>query len=955
MIHRTTRPATPEDPMTDRQPHLLSPYRPPTSYPVSLNADEAAAWLNGYAALWHPAVLRGASRPPQPSSSYDHDQPGAGYVYAVPQGPHLYQPDDWLDRVAQVKAVAFTATASRSETFANLRQALETASETGPLLDAPVELVRLFCGVGYGYLMLDTLCEAMGHDRLLDLEAFWADLTAAVEATAQPDGAKDAKNHLKAAAEKLHVAREGVYSGVINLLDWIILTPDTLGGPWPEAVTAGVPAVLIAEAESLERLAVEHPQRFAELKARAPANLPASVDVCCGVYRERDDALLPPESQFWTFMKARQTIAKLFGAEPTVFARWRSAHHPQLPSWLLHVGYRYAVATTFDAALAPSRYAAVINWPAPDGRAIDAFTKEPHPAHDPQTFFNLGYHLHQATTHDAAPTVVILHRGKPPAVGYDDWQALSELAPVLGQWTTLTRYFSDALTGEYTGPASADEFFADYLDDRVTNRRRPDPVSGFARHYRLRRRLDAVFTLAALHRSLTPESADEPELLRQLGELEDAIETRGADIGPAEAADELSRKLEPVETAWAKKLADRVQSHAAEGQPGVMVFNPCGMARRVALELDGFPGPVPAEGVVKASEYEGGVARIVVEVPGLGFAWVPRTAGPVMKPRIKTAEGTLVRNEYFEADLDPATGGLRGFRDARTRINRLAEVLVFNPGSKMRARSVRVTNAGSALGEVVSDGEIVSDHDDVLATFRQRLRAWVGRPALELRIEIQPLHRPTGYPWHAYYGARFAWRDDRTALFRGVNGTNSQTSYPRPVSPDYVEVRFGSQRTFVFTGGLPFVQRHGTRMLDVVLIPEGETATTFDLLLSLDRDHPMQTAAGWAAPAPMVFSDKGPPHIGASGWLGHLDLPSLLLTSLRPAEPGEGRLRAVSARFIETAGYGGAAELRFARDPSRAWLTDAFGVPTQELNLIADAIAIEFSAGEVVTVKAEWV
>ena len=75
--------------------HLLSPYRPPTSYPVSLNPDEAAAWLSGYFALWHPAVLAGITRPPSAASSYDHDQPGEGNVYVVPEGPQLYQPDDF--------------------------------------------------------------------------------------------------------------------------------------------------------------------------------------------------------------------------------------------------------------------------------------------------------------------------------------------------------------------------------------------------------------------------------------------------------------------------------------------------------------------------------------------------------------------------------------------------------------------------------------------------------------------------------------------------------------------------------------------------------------------------------------------------------------------------------------------------------------------------------------------
>jgi len=35
-----------------------------------------------------------------------------------------------------------------------------------------------------------------------------------------------------------------------------------------------------------------------------------------------------------------------------------------------------------------------------------------------------------------------------------------------------------------------------------------------------------------------------------------------------------------------------------------------------------------------------------------------------------------------------------------------------------------------------------------------------------------------------------------------------------------------------------------------------------------------------------VPTSKGPPHIGATGWLFHLDAPNVLLTSLRPALDG---------------------------------------------------------------------
>lgn len=140
----------------------------------------------------------------------------------------------------------------------------------------------------------------------------------------------------------------------------------------------------------------------------------------------------------------------------------------------------------------------------------------------------------------------------------------------------------------------------------------------------------------------------------------------------------------------------------------------------------------------------------------------------------------------------------------------------------------------------------------------------------------------------------------------------------------------------------------------MVLAPEGEQGTAFELLLALDREQPMQTAVGWSSPAPVVVTDKGPPAVAASGWLAHVDMPSLILTSLRPAEPGDGMNRAVVGQLVECAGFGGAAELRFARDPSAAARVDGTGAHEHTLGLVGDAIPVDFSAGETFRVKAEW-
>jgi hypothetical protein len=405
-----------------------------------------------------------------------------------------------------------------------------------------------------------------------------------------------------------------------------------------------------------------------------------------------------------------------------------------------------------------------------------------------------------------------------------------------------------------------------------------------------------------------------------------------------------------------RTLADKLQVRAPENVPGYLLVNTCSFPRRVVLELDRFGGPIPIEGPVKAGQFDGEKALLVVEISALGFAWIPKgnSKNAAPRSRIRTADGYVVRNEFLEAEVDPVTGGLKGIRDTKTLVGRLGQQLVYNPGSRMEAKKVQVTSSGSALGEIVSEGIIFNEQNEELATFRQRFRAWMSRPVLDLRIEIEPKHLPTGYPWHSYYGARFAWRDERTAVFRGVNGTGVQTNHTRPQSPDYVELRLGRSNVVIFPGGLPFHQKQGGRMLDVVLIPESETGRVFDLALAMDRENLMQTATGFVTPTPIVETSKGAPHIGPTGWLFHLDAPNLLLTSLRPYEQAGGAARAIVAQFLETTTYGGNARFQSVRDPVRAAMLDGSGVGLVDLTLTGDAVGIDFSGGDLVRVRIDY-
>ncbi|MCS7045198.1 MAG: hypothetical protein NZO58_02460, partial [Gemmataceae bacterium] len=163
---------------------LLSPYRFPGAHALTLAEEDMACWLNAHSALWHPAVLWQAQGPPRVESAYDHETPKPGCLYAVPEVPPTYLPDDWRDRVRQAGSIAFTAAVDRDLTFANLCQAM-TDDGAAPLgcrqaLDLPADKVGPFLGLGYGHLLQATLAEAMEHENLLDAAAFWEEVQRAV-------------------------------------------------------------------------------------------------------------------------------------------------------------------------------------------------------------------------------------------------------------------------------------------------------------------------------------------------------------------------------------------------------------------------------------------------------------------------------------------------------------------------------------------------------------------------------------------------------------------------------------------------------------------------------------------------------------------------------------------------------------------------------------------------------
>jgi hypothetical protein len=935
--------------MTTRPLYLLSPYRMPTHHSVMLNEDEMNAWMNGYALLWHPALIFPNDSLPKVDSSYEHDQPHPQTIYAVPNSPTMYQPDDWEWRVRQNGGLQFQCTADREETLRNLQSSIRKATgEEGDfasegfvwsdaqkrLIDLPMESIRPFLALGLGYLWIDTLFEAMDHDKLLMVEEFRTDFQTAIQAIL--DG-NDPLESLKQAAAKLQSAREVLYPSAVHVLDFV-RWKEILD--FPASKSANLPSVILASASQIEQLQEVHPDQFQELKKGLFEKEPPVIELIGGLAIERDDAFRPVESQVWNLREGKRRIRELLGYEVAVHARTIGGFQPQSPAWLNSVDIRHAMMVAFDSSLNPTHRATIVSLPSPDGKTIDAFCRVPNPASDVQTFFNLAITLKESIQNDSSPTIALIHFDKPSCESYRDLVELGKLANVLGEFTTLSRYFSDVMAGEYAPAGQSDEFFSNSLEDS-NQQHLQDGISRYPALLEGRRRIDHIFGLASLYRSLHLDAPTdvEKEKFRLLQQFESTWERTG------QAASELI----DLEQFWATTLTDRLQRKSEENQPGRMLLNTSHFPRRAIVSIPDATHPLPVDGAIKAIQWEGSERAVIVEIPAFGYAWIPADGIPgtsVPKARLRMQDGTTIRNEYLEVEIDSQSGGIKSIRDVKTGQARLGMQVVYNPGSQAKGQTITVVSAGPTLAHLQSVGEIIGDGSDCIAKFKVNYRLWIGRPVLEVAVEIEPVHAPVGYPWYAFFGCRFAWRDERSAILRGVNGYPSWSSASKPQTSEFLEVRLGKQSTTLYPLGLPFFQMQGSRMVDLIMITEHEKSRRFKFAIALDRELPMQTAFGLSAPLTVVPTVKGPPLAGPTGWLMHMDAAQMLLTGMRPKEVAGGPNRSIEMHWLETTNLSGSGTFRSVRDPIRAMQLESEDQAGMEFPIEGDAFSIDFTAGD---------
>ncbi len=938
--------------------------------PAGLDDVLAQATWCAASALWHPSLLGRAAELPIIEPIETPSAPAPKEIRVIASGTLDRLPSGYRTQVEDAGAILLESGTDRAALIGQIQERLDAVGTPETSADPGMIAVALdFLALGATHWLLRDLATVMGHEGAINHQALTREILAGADAWQGCDRST-AVNRLRAGFEVLTQARERFYPVDAYLVDLCLLDPAMPGGVLAGPLDSHVAISFLAPALAIENQVSRDPAGMERLRQAISEGW---VDVAGGQYAEAENLVLPLESILWQFRRGSEVYrAHLEERNVETFARRRFGLFTQLPQIAKRFGLRYALHLGFDAGRFPIRSEVKRLWESPDGTSLETLLRPPLAADRPAQGLMIAWRLAATMRNDHVATLPLVHWPTPVAMWYRDLRRGATYSPVLGRWVTLNDYFHLTDRPYETFRPDPDTYLSPYLAQAAASRD-PEPISRLARQHRLRARFDAMewvrATALAISAAATgsPSTTEMPGAQTDPASIENMIETgRHGDA---------TSGLDALESFWAGQLARGILAARSGGsgpaRAGYLVINPLGVPRRVAVILPDAALDLRPEGPLRAAQLTDEGICAVVDLPAFGYAWVPAEPNlelPAAEPGGLSARGRTLKNETVELEIDEATGGIRGVMAVGESTPRIGQQLLFaglgeaarKPlASQMKAERLDIEYAGPAVVQATAAGKLFDPRTGArLASFTQRYRLWSGRPVLEIDItlgELEPswLERAAGAdPWTTYLASRWAWPDASSMLRRTVLLAPEMTEIGRPETAGALDISTRRQRTALLFGGLPYHQKHGSRMLDTLLVAGAETGRSFRMGVVLDLEHPFQAALDMITPAPVVPAAEGPPASGSRGWLIHLDRKAVVVTHVGFVETtGEGRSWGLILHLLETSGQSSRCRIRFFRNPTWARQIDFQGELIIDLSLDGDAVLIDLTPNELARVE----
>lgn len=933
--------------MTYRETCILLPCFSLEDFPMHYEGADADGLLAAWTALWHPALLAATGSAPSwhPAEAPPSDL--NGLLILIPGVSEGEIPPGFVERARSEGARVVQGNLTRD---ALLTQCLAPVVRIASRIDR--DLSADFLALGYCYLEIELLMRQMRYSTNLDEVQLYGQAVAGARAAAEGQ-VETARDELTACFDLLAQERDHYYAVDAYVLDIVLLASTTLGQNLRDLLERQVPINVLLTADLLRRMSAEAPESLAGLRHGLETG---TVGLIGGDEFEQRTPLHSCETVLRRLQTGLELFQQYLGARPATYGRRRyglSGLHPQLLSQLGYTG-------ALHAPLAEGRYPEggqlKIRWEGPGQQAIDAIGQVPVDASKPGTFLSLASKLGETMDMDQVATICFAHWPGHVPTWYHDLRRAARYADMAGKFVTLDEYFCDTDYPGQTEQFKADQYRSPYLQQAVSRQQR-DPISRCARYWRQRSQASAIESLDMMVSAINGQPVD------RAGSLIQHIDVHADEPGDDEFEARLARTLQQA----VKQFSALIPRQTASPEAGYLVVNPSSHARRASVAVPDLPRLPATSPPIYARDADD--QCLVVDVPPMGFSWVTaddKPSKPPRRPPPVLAEEYRLFNEYFDASVNPETGGLQAVYEYEKRGNRLSQQLAVrgsrqqqsrgggkNAYSSMVADQVRVTAASTIRGEITSTGRLVDRRNETLATYEQRCRVRRGSRVLELDLQLDPLAELTEDPWNSYYCCRWAWANEAALLRRAVNQLQERAEAKRFEAPNYIDIDDNGRHVTLLTGGYPFHRRANLRQLDTLLIVQGEQTRSFQLGVGVNLSYPSQSSLAQFAPLPVLPATAAPPAGPSSSWLFHIDSRNVVATAWIPLVE-EGNLTGLRVRLLETAGRSARTRIRACRAIASAQRQNFQGAPEAACRVEDGAAVVRVAANEWIEVSARW-
>lgn len=905
-------------------------------FPIHHDGEDAESLLVSWTALWHPQLIAETGKMPTWHRVDDPPEERQDRFWVVPR-PYAGQLHPRVVREVETQGGAVSRTPTTQA------EVISTAFADRATDNASV-FVDDFFALGYAYLQVELLTRQMRYSTTMEETTFEEQVVSAARAAVEGDQ-ETAKERLQSCYDFLAQERDHYYAVDVFLVDITLLDTPLLKTALANQLREFAKSNVMISGHQARQLANDAPDTLQVLQ-RALETQNASL--VGGTYDDLPMSLLSLEDQYRQIRDGAAEIEAVTGVRPTVFGRRTFGLTPSLPQLLNKLGYRAAIHATFDGGRFPEATQSKSRWEGNGQLSIDAILRAPLDASDPATFLKLANSISDSMDMDHVATRCFAHWAGQVSPWYETLKRISQYTHALGRFVTLEEYFDETYD-----PGMHEKFKADQYRSPRIYQETINPLSSSVNYRRRQLLIDSLTSC----RGLTLIVDDQEESRR---EWQEAAQL-SSDFSKA-AFDEA--RWSGQEAGWqqllmetGRRLAEKIQRPTSDGG-GLAMLNPLGFPRRLYTTSQTHKGCPAVKPPVFAAQQQGQETSLVLDAPTMGITLLGTSGGP-SKPN-KTpelVEENTLRNEYFEATVDPETGGLRSVRDYSTRGNRISQQLAFrfNGGqryTKMVADHVETTQSNQIVGEIECRGRLVDEEATTVASYHQRVRVNRGNRLIELDIEIQPEVLPGDNPWDSYYASRFAWSNEATDVERSLNGIRCESTAQRFEAPLFIQLDDGKQRTAILTGGLPYHRKVGMRMLDSLLIVRGEEARRFRLGIGVDLKQPFREAQAFIAPE-IIIPEFGGVAESSSNWLLHFDARHVQLLGWTPWIE-EDRVVGLVMRFGETDGRPGSLGVSTIRPFESARKTDLRGQTVTQCEIDGDQLRCQVSPHEVLEIEARF-